>query len=508
MLKTLSSTIRENPVLRSSLAVVAITLLGKFIGYGEKITLAYYFGTSYKVDVYNLIFTIVLSVFLLVREIIEPPFLNPFLKAIQKRDEHAAWGLFGFFFKWILIFTAIISGLACFFPQSIILVFAPGFNEEKRQLAVKLITIAFPACIFLSLSALTNITLNGLKYFAQPALAELAFKITVLAGLILLYQWFDIYAITAGIIVGALIKLLLHFLVLYRKISLHSLTAPPSYLQDAWTLSWPLLLGVSFSQASSLIDNLFASYLQEGAISALSYSKKIIDLPVLIFPYIVSIVAFPYFSELRAASKKDESAQLLVKCLSFIVIVFLPLSLFFYLFSIPIVELLFKRGAFDMQSVILTAQPLRYYAWGLVFFAVETVLVIFYFANSNTRTPVFTGILCVILNIFLTYLFIRLWGYYGIAIALVISKGLKNVILLLKLRVYLDLNFEEIGVFLIKALAACLLTFAALQLFTGCYPLAYESAAEKAVFLAAAFFLMAVVYSISLFLLRLNPLKT
>jgi putative peptidoglycan lipid II flippase len=63
-------------------------------------------------------------------------------------------------------------------------------------------------------------------------------------------------------------------------------------------------------------------------------------------------------------------------------------------------------------------------------FAIETVLVIFYFSVADTRTPVFTGIGCAIFNIALTWILVRLTGHTGIAWGLAVSKTLKVIILL------------------------------------------------------------------------------
>ena len=67
-------------------------------------------------------------------------------------------------------------------------------------------------------------------------------------------------------------------------------------------------------------------------------------------------------------------------------------------------------------------------------FAIETVLVIAYFSLSDTKTPIFTGIICVIINITITWILLQYAGYLGIAWGLVASKSLKVIVLLYLLR--------------------------------------------------------------------------
>src|SRR5690242_6318271 len=112
--------VHENPIIRSSLAIGIMTMVTKVLGYGEKVTLAYFFGTSYKVDVYNVIVTVILSVFVFFREIIEPAFLNTFLKAKNLNDEKGAWSLFNTYMRFILVFTIILSIVVFLSPSYVV----------------------------------------------------------------------------------------------------------------------------------------------------------------------------------------------------------------------------------------------------------------------------------------------------------------------------------------------------------------------------------------------------
>ena len=442
--------LRNNSIIRSSLGLLIITMVVKLIGYAEKLILAYYYGTSYKVDVYTLVITLVLSLFILFREIIEPGFLNVFLEARNNGDEKTAWGLFNKIARIIFFVTLIISVIIILFPDKVISIFAPGFVGAKFELSVNLIQIAIPACIFLALSALTSITLNGLKVFALPASGEIVFKGLIIFCLVIFYKNFGIAGAAIGIVLGALGRLLVHLIKLFDKISFRHIEIDNTYLHKMWLLTWPLLLGVTFSQVSGLVDNIFASYLQEGSIAALSYSKKIIELPILIFPYILSIVVFPYFSQLAIEKDHIKLESLFTESLRWIVIIFIPIAIFFYVYSQPIVEIMLQRGAFGKASTMLTSAPLAIYSIGLVFFAIETILVVFYYSNADIKTPIFVGIGCVILNIILTWILINSIGYVGIAVAYVIQKIIKNIILLVLLKRKIKFNLNKIYNFILK----------------------------------------------------------
>jgi len=442
MFRKLIRLLRENAIIKASLLLSLITCLIKIAGYIEKLLLAYYWGTSYEADAYNAVFALIFSIFVFFREIVEPGFLNNFLKVKHNIGEKESWNVF-FTVFWCIFPAGVIVSLCLFlFPEAITRITLPGFSDERFTLAAGLLQIAAPACVFLILSTLTYISLNAYKRFTIAATGDLAFKFSIILCVIILARQVGVYAAIYGLVIGAIVKLAIHVAALWKDISWGNTGFKKTHLNNIWILTWPLMIGIIFSQISSLVDNVFASYLQEGSISALSYSKKIVELPIVIFPYALSVVVFPYFSELHIEKNMMQLRKLLRETLKWIAIVFIPLAFCLFFFSDIITQLVFQRGAFDAQSTILTAGSLAIYAIGMPAFAIETVLVIFYFSVADTKTPIFIGILCVIVNIIITWLLVQSFAHLGIAWGLVISKTLKVIILLYLLKY----KFEPKGV--------------------------------------------------------------
>lgn len=412
-------------IFKASFGLIIINLLGKVLGYGEKLLLAKYFGTSYEVDVYAVVVTIIFSFFYFFREIIEPGFLLVFTEKSKSSKEKEEWSVFNFGLRVILFSTIFLTVLIYLYPEETIKLLAPGFEEEKFILASKLLKTSILACVFLSLSTLTGIILNAQKKFILPASGDLVFKIVIIVSFFIIDFKQGILPLGIVLILASLLKLIIHLIGLFGEISFKKLALDKHEKKKIIKLSLPLLVGVIFSQLSSIIDNGFASQLQEGAISSISYAKKIIELPIVMLPYVLSVVLFPFFSELFAQQKMKKLHKIFTNSLVLIIVLFLPLSIFFVFNNYEIVELIFKRGAFDEVSVKLTSSPLLIYSFGLLIFAIETILVIYYFSNSNTKTPVIVGIVCVVINIILTWSLIGRIGYLSIPLAYVIQKFIK-----------------------------------------------------------------------------------
>lgn len=455
-----------NPILQSSIVLMLITVFVKLLGYGEKLVLAYYLGTGSEVDIYNLVVTILLGIFFLFREIIEPGFLKVY-QEIDNLDKTKSKGFLNFAFIVLIVLSSCLCFVFLMYPVSIASFFAPGFTNPSIKLAAKLIQLSGPAIIFLVLSTLTYITLNSYKRFAIAAFGDLLQKLSIVTIILLLFSQYGVYALAIGIIAGAIMRFITHLLALLKLTSpgFHVICEPNS-ARKIWHLTWPLLIGVIFSQASTLADNIFASFLKVGSISALSYSKKLIDLPVLLLPYALSVVVFPYLSQYAINNQLSRMKEILQTSIHYITIVFIPISIFFLSFSSELIQVVYQRGAFNEYSTQLTAGPFFIYSFALVIFALETIVIIYFFSMGDTKTPVITGIVMSTLNIALTYIFIKTIGYLGISLAYSVTKTIKLGLLLYILNRMGHFHFGENMRFVVRLIFALVLFFIILKFST------------------------------------------
>lgn len=130
----------------------------------------------------------------------------------------------------------------------------------------------------------------------------------------------------------------------------------------------------------------------------------------------------------------------------------------------------------------------------MIFFAIETILVIYYFAHSNTKTPIFVGILSVLENIILTIILIQFFGYVGIAMALVISKATKNIVLLWLLKDLVTIDFQKVQIFLFKLMITFSLTLSSMLGIRWLLPALGESTVSRMSYLAMMLFACSIIY--------------
>jgi murein biosynthesis integral membrane protein MurJ len=336
--------------------------------------------------------------------------------------------------------------------ESLAALLAPGFSDETQRLTAQLIRVMIVGGVLLALSSLTYITLNSYRRFALPASGDLVQKVAPVLFALLLAPQLGIFSFAFGVLVGSAGRLLLHTGGLARQ--LRWLDRPRGDsgedLRRLSVLIAPLVLGVAFAQLTDLADNYFSSQVGAGAVAAKTYARKIAELPILLLPYALSVVLFPFLASLANRGDWDRMHDLLARTLRSLALVFAFLTVVTVLLAEPLVTLLLERGAFNEGARALTVWPLRLYGIGLVTFAIEAILVPFYYSLQDTRTPVALGILGVIVNVALTVALIGPLGVGGVALALTLSKTLKVMTLALLLR-YKHFAFE------LSSVLACVL---------------------------------------------------
>jgi murein biosynthesis integral membrane protein MurJ len=416
-------------VLQATTLVTAIALVVKGLGFVEKIVLAYFFGTGIEVDAYLVAYTIPFSAYIVLREVVEPSFLPTFVRTLgaSVRD---GWRLFSVFGTLLLLLLGAATVGGFLLAEPLILVAAPGFSGAQYQAATQLTRLVMPALFFLGLSTLTTAALHAQKRFALPALSMASFRAGPLIFFLLLG---GVQGLAIGMILGALGKLALETLGLGRHLrrlrpSL-DLGFPP--VRVVGRLAAPLLVALSLSLfVGPLVENAFASKAGVGGVSALAFARKIAETLTTIVPYALALVLLPFSAEMAARQDNQALARTLSGSVRGLTLLFLPVTLGLMVLRQPFVRLLFERGAFTAASTELTAGPLLFYALALLPFALEVIVVQFYFARQDTLTPVITDIAAFLLNVVLIPPLMAALGLGGIALAVAIAKGLKVFVLL------------------------------------------------------------------------------
>ena len=197
-------------------------------------------------------------------------------------------------------------------------------------------------------------------------------------------------------------------------------------------LALPIIFGLAVNQINQLIDKNLASFISVKGISVLSYAIKLNEFVWGIMVVSIITAIYPTLSKLAIESIPKFKIQV-AKTISMILYLVIPAFFGIIVFSNQIVTLIFKRGRFNEEDVVLVAGALFYYAVGLIGLGVRDVISNSFYALKITKIPLINSIEMVALNIILSIVLSYFMQLNGLALGSSIASIFGAINLYIKL---------------------------------------------------------------------------
>ncbi len=411
--------------------VASITALVRVGGFVEKVVAAAFFGTRHDYDAYLMAVNFVMIAFFAASSLVKPV-LGPLF--VRKNQEEQWDEVSSHLLSWTILFAALTAafGLIVFLcADTVIHTLAPGFAPSTHALCVDLLRLMLPCAVVFSLLPLSNCVMTARRLFVIPPLTDLAMKMTLLGVIVLLAHPLGAKALAVGTIASLFMALLFHSFTIGRLWSrprLKLVFASEEFRRSLLLMTAPIL-GTIFAQAGGLVENAACSNLGEGVVSALSFARKLTNLPLLVISVACSTVLFTFFAELNSQHDHSSMAGLLGRGIRGMLFLFLPMVLMMVILAEPIVALVYQRGMFDAESTRLVALILFWLAPGMCFDVIEQLLMQHFFSREDLWPPFLIGSFCVLAKIALIISCVQYFGIVAIPAAIVLARGLKVIAL-------------------------------------------------------------------------------
>lgn len=399
--------------------ILIINLLVKLLGFLRETFIAGAYGASGISDAYLAAYT--LPYFL--QAILGSALVTAVVPVITKHFVAGDYQEAGKVGSSILNITAIllsgISLIGIVIAPMLVTLTAPGFDAEQASLTTGLARIMFPAVVFMGVGMVVTGILNAGYRFAIGAFAPGFSNIIIILTVIFTTSAFGVEGLAYGTLVS-FVGLLLIQLPFLKKMGFHySFTIDWRHpdVQQVLKGIGPIVLGVAVNQIYFAINRIFASGLSEGSISALNYASKLMNLPVGIFVAAVASAIYPALAAFALEENRKAMCNSLEKGLGMVFLIAIPAAVGLIVLRVPIVQLLFERGAFDHNATLITAQALLYFSIGLVPVACNMVLTRAFYALNDSKTPVILGFWSIVLNVVCSILLVGSLSHGGLALA-------------------------------------------------------------------------------------------
>lgn len=412
---------------RNFLSVGGLTLMSRVFGFVRDAMMAAVLGAGPAADAFYAAFRFPN---LFRRLFAEGAFNTAFVPLFsgaraQKGDDHAR-DLAARIMSWLVAILIVITVLAEIFMEWVLVPFVPGFlaDPEKFELTVLLTRILFPYLACMSLVAAYAAILNALERFIAAAFAPVMLNIVNIAALTLVIVlavndaavaalWVSVATIIAGVAQLAIV-----WFAVRRAGFLPRFTLPriDPEVRRFWVLALPAVMTGGITQINIFIGTIIASS-AASAISYLYYADRLYQLPLGIIGIAVGTVLLPVLSAHLKNGRDVEAREAQEQSLLVSMLLSMPAATALIALSVPIVRVLFERGAFGPIATEETARALIAFAAGLPAFVLVRVLQPGYFAREDTLTPTIFAAISVVVNITLSLILFPWLEHVGIAVA-------------------------------------------------------------------------------------------
>ena len=423
-------------LLKSSGVVSSLTMVSRISGLIRDMVVAHFFGSG--ADAFFIAFRIPN---LFRRLSAEGAFSQAFIPVLTEYRQKGSIGLVrnlvsrvsGTLGLSLLVLTIIgVTG-----AEYVMHVFAAGYiyhgETAKFALAVDILRITFPYLLLISMTALAGSVLNTLGRFAVPAITPVLLNLTLILSALYLRPWMDqpVMALAWAVLIAGVAQLTFQLPFLHRQklLVMPRLETGHPGVKKILVLMLPALFGVSVGQINMLLDTMLASFLEDGSVSWLWFSDRLLELPLALFGIAIATVILPGLSADHVNKSPEEFSKTLNWAIRLVILFGLPASIALVYLSESLIATLFYSGKMTERDVMMAAMSLSAYGIGLLGHMFVKILAPGYFARQDMVSPVRYGVIALLSNMVLNLILVWHLHHVGLALATSISAFINAALL-------------------------------------------------------------------------------
>ncbi len=409
-------------MLRKVLSVGGWTLLSRITGFVRDVVLAAVIGAGPIMDAFAVAQRLPNHFRAIFGEGAFNAAFIPTYARTRARDGAAA-GLFaGRIWTLMILIQIVLLALAVAFMPTIVRALAPGFADDplRFDLAVTLTRITFPYLLFITLVTILSGLLNAHDRFAAAAAAPVLLNVSIVAALALAAFFPGAgHAAAWGVFAAGLLELLLLWAAARRAGIMPGLARPrlDGDMRGFFKTLGPAVVGSAGVQIALFADTIIASFLPQGAVSALYYADRINQLPVGVVGIAAGTVLLPEMARRIAGGDIAGAHAAQSRTIGFTLALALPCAVAFVAVPDLIMKALFARGAFTAEDARAAGAVLAAYAVGLPAVVLIRSMLASFHARADTTTPLYASLAAVAVNVALKIVLTGPYGVVGLALA-------------------------------------------------------------------------------------------
>jgi putative peptidoglycan lipid II flippase len=443
------------PIKWAAILLASSTLLSSLLGlFRDRILNSLYYSTYPQgIDAYTVAFTIPdFMFFILVSGALSVTFIPVFNQRMAVGNKRSAWELSTSILNLMAILAFVASVLIVVFADPLVhYVVGPGLDEASRALATSMMrVIAINTCLF-SIATVISSMQQAIGRFAFFALAPAIYNIGIIIGALVFtnginifgWQIFDggIMGVALGVVLGAIMQLLVSCIGLYGmgfdyRFKIY-------WKNQGFRKVISLLPARSLDQGmdyiNSIVETNLASRMTAGSIRAYQQATVLSNVPINLIGVAISTAVFPQMTERIGQGRPDLFKKELRSVLRVIIWLALPVMVIAF-FTRGYLVAFIKNG-----GDALMANTLGVLTIVILFRSIYHIVARSFYAEQDTKTPLYISFFSVGLNIGLAIWFtlgLDL-GTYGLAGAVAIASAAEVAVLFIVMSIRLNGLFDR-----------------------------------------------------------------
>jgi putative peptidoglycan lipid II flippase len=350
-------------------------------------------------------------------------FIPVYSKLLASGDEAEADRVAGAVAGLLALTVSVIVLAAVVTAPWLIDLIAPGFEGEKRRLAIEIVRILFPGAGLLVLSAWCLGILNSHHRFFLSYAAPVVWNLAMIGALVLFGGRLDLGRLAVALawasVGGSALQVGVQWPTVRRvagRVRV-SLGRGSPHVRQVVQSFWPVFFSRGVVQISAYVDQMIGSLLPTGAVTGLTNAQLLYTLPVSLFGMSVSAAELPAMSR-AVGGEADVGRQVRLRLnggLQQIAFFVVPSAMAFLALGDQVAGTILQTGRFRHADAVYVWGILAGSSVGLLASTFARLCSSAYWALGDTRTPLRFALLRVALTAALGFVAaVYLPGWIGI----------------------------------------------------------------------------------------------
>lgn len=354
----------------------------------------------------------------------------PFLAdKLHLGDKRSVWRLTSSLLNLLGIIMFAVGVVLFVFAEPLLrLVIGHHLSASQTHDGVNIIRIiAFNPLLFTISGILTSLQQTFGRFFFY-ALAPIIYNGSIIASVYIFKNSLGLEGLAVGALAGAILQLLI---VLFGLLGMNFRYEPviglrnPDFRRILRNLP-PRSIDQGIDSINSIVETNRASTLGSGSITFYENAYTLHLVPILLIGTTIATAAFPRLNERLAQGRPDLFRRDFLRVLRAMIWIILPVAVIAFFARAYFARLIYKNIAPEIALI------LGFLTGAIIFRTLYAIISRYFYANKDTRTPLFVSLFAIALNIYLAFTLSKpsSYGITGLALAESIVATVEVLILL------------------------------------------------------------------------------